>query len=276
MKKIFQKNTAVITVIIGFIILLAMSLGLYFILNKKTSHTDDTLTRSTVSIENVSEQTDFYILDTSYPNDPLDYDNEIATWAEDIITKTRNDWKVGGETWQAEQDLAKEFSDRPAMQYNMYIDYARYNSSKLGTVSYVMQNYDFTGGAHGNTAIKTFTFNESGSVNIADVLTLDETTTAKLTSLIKTKLMADIGDYTDADMLRDGLDCTFYKDSAEQLCNSSAVMDNLQNFYITDEGVTFVFGQYQIAAYVAGMPEVTFTWSELAPFMNPTFDLPLD
>jgi hypothetical protein len=37
---------------------------------------------------------------------------------------------------------------------------------------------------------------------------------------------------------------------------------------ILDEGISFIFGQYDVAPYVAGMPEVTLSWAELKQFLR--------
>jgi hypothetical protein len=242
------------------------------------SVTDTTPSPKTFSVITKSEKTDFYTLDAQYPSDPLDRDNLISSWAETIINKTKNDWKTGGELQLSEAQLSAEFPDRPAMQYSRSIDYTQYNSMKLGTVSYVMQNYEFTGGAHGNTGLQTFTFNQNGRINLTDILTITSSNAQKLTDSIRNKLTETLGDMADHGMIRDGLDCqTIVEDNTSgQYCGHEAIISNLGNFYITDEGVTFIFGQYQVAAYAAGMPEVTLSWSELASFMNPGFELPLE
>lgn len=40
---------------------------------------------------------------------------------------------------------------------------------------------------------------------------------------------------------------------------------------LTPNRFTLRFAQYQVAAYVAGMPSVHFTWAELKPYLNPAF-----
>jgi uncharacterized protein YecT (DUF1311 family) len=39
---------------------------------------------------------------------------------------------------------------------------------------------------------------------------------------------------------------------------------------VSREGLTVTFGQYAVAAYAAGMPQVQFTWQELKPYLEPT------
>lgn len=40
---------------------------------------------------------------------------------------------------------------------------------------------------------------------------------------------------------------------------------------LSADGLTITFGQYQVAAYALGMPEIRFSWAELAPYRNPGF-----
>jgi hypothetical protein len=223
-----------------------------------------------------SEENEFYSINAVYPIDPYDRNSEISTWAESVLQKARMDWALGGDIHTSELRMAAEFPDRPVMNYTFDMNYKKYSSQKLNTVSYVIQNYEFTGGAHGNTDLQTFTFGQNGGIKLADILIVTPSNVQSITDIIRGKLVETLGDMVDRDMIHDGLDCAYTNGSSTQACDASAVAQNLQNFYITDDGITFIFGQYQVAAYVAGMTEVMLTWSELASFMNPGFELPLD
>ena len=259
--------------IIIIIILILIAYGISHIAESPKLNTPQ---EKAFSVVTRSEKTDFYTLEVTYPNDPLDRDGIITTWAESIINTTREDWKTGGALQQSEADLAKQFPDRGIMKYDLTMDYTKHESNKLGTVSYVMEHYEFTGGAHGNTGLKIFNFNQSGSIGLCDVVSLTDTNYTELAQLIRTHLSENLGEMADERMIRDGLDCAYLAGTDTQTCDRAALVQNLQNFYITDTGITFVFGQYQVAAYAVGMPEVTLSWSELALFMNPEFDVPLD
>ena len=52
---------------------------------------------------------------------------------------------------------------------------------------------------------------------------------------------------------------------------SSAVANGRQ-WDLSTKGLTITFGQYQVASYADGMPQVTLSWQELAPYLNPGFD----
>ena len=40
---------------------------------------------------------------------------------------------------------------------------------------------------------------------------------------------------------------------------------------LSKDGLTLTFGQYEVAPYAEGMPEVKLSWTELKPFLNPAF-----
>ena len=44
------------------------------------------------------------------------------------------------------------------------------------------------------------------------------------------------------------------------------------NWDLSTKGLSITFGQYAVAPYSAGMPSITFTWGELAPYLNPTLN----
>ena len=260
--------------IIIIIILILIAYGISHIAESPKLNTPQ---EKAFSVVTRSEKTDFYTLEVTYPNDPLDRDGIITTWAESIINTTREDRKTGGVLQQSETDLAKQFPDRGIITYDLTMDYTKHESTKLGTVSYIMEHYEFTGGAHGNTGLQIFNFNQNGRISLGDVVSITDTNYTKLAQLIRTRLSENLGEMADERMIRDGLDCTYDPvDTGKQICDAGALAQNLESFYITDIGITFVFGQYQVAAYAVGMPEVTLSWSELTLFMNPGFDVPLD
>ena len=41
---------------------------------------------------------------------------------------------------------------------------------------------------------------------------------------------------------------------------------------LSSSGLKITFGQYAVTSYAGGMPDITFTWQELAPYLNPTLN----
>ncbi|MBP6855958.1 MAG: DUF333 domain-containing protein [Candidatus Pacebacteria bacterium] len=233
----------------------------------------------TNNVPSLTDKNDFYSISISYPDEPWDSTGVIKQYAEYVFNQKKTEWKIGGQSYTNEQQLAAQFPDRPKMTYEYLSTFEKSTSPKLKTVSYVFTNYEFTGGAHGNTTITTFSFGASGQMKIEDILNFnDNHNDIALTKLTATKLLndANIKTYTDENMVRDGLglNCIAANGTFDKVaCNRDGFFfpSNFQNFVITDTGLTFIMNRYQVAPYVAGNPKVSFTWEELKPFLNKGF-----
>ena len=47
--------------------------------------------------------------------------------------------------------------------------------------------------------------------------------------------------------------------------------EQMDQWTIDSEGLSFGFAAYQAAAHAAGLPSATLTWQELRPYLNPAF-----
>ncbi|MFZ2523192.1 MAG: DUF3298 domain-containing protein [Minisyncoccia bacterium] len=247
-----KKSTILIAI---FAVLLG---GVLFIVDKR------------VKTENfsVSESTDFYSIKADYPNDSWDKTGIMKQTVEYLINLKKEEWKEGGEIYNSEQEIARDFPDRPKMQYQMLISYSSTTSEKLGTRSYTFNVYEFTGGAHGNTAITTYNFNKKGQIKVEDLVDFSGGGYIKLAKLIRSKLVQSLGENANLRMINDGLDLTYLKpddtiDKEKCDCEGFYFPSNVQYFTVKDEGMKFIFGQYQVGPYALGTPEVLLTWEEL-------------
>lgn len=221
----------------------------------------------------IKEQTEFYSIDASYPEDVWDKEGVMNQVVHYMANQKKDEWKVGGDVYNEEQKISKDFPDRPKMKYQLEIGYTATTSKKYSTRSYVFSVYEFTGGAHGNTAVATFTFDKNGQIKIEDLINFENENDIKLTKLLGTKLEKLFGDDVNLDMIRNGLGLAFLRadntfDVEKCKCDGFFFPSNFQNFVVRDEGLKFIMGQYQVAPYVYGMPEVVFGWEELRPFMT--------
>ncbi len=116
--------------------------------------------------------------------------------------------------------------------------------------SYVVYEYNFTGGAHG-------TDNETG-------LVFDLTTGELL---------------YEEDIFKDGFEEEMAKALTAHLKDSFENADDYEmlfvkeiapngNFYITDKGVTYLYGRYEIGPYVIGLTRVTVPWAEIVDLVQ--------
>ncbi len=116
--------------------------------------------------------------------------------------------------------------------------------------SYVVYEYNFTGGAHG-------TDNETGLVfdlTTGELLYEEDIFKAGFEEEMAKALTAHLKDSFEND---DDYEMLFVKEIAPN-----------GNFYITDKGVTYLYGRYEIGPYVIGLTRVTVLGRRLLTLYN--------
>ncbi|MFN2744828.1 MULTISPECIES: DUF3298 and DUF4163 domain-containing protein [Bacillus] len=110
------------------------------------------------------------------------------------------------------------------------------NDKKL---SILTENYVYSGGAHGNTAVRSFNYDLKAKkrVYLTDILN-----TKKKVDKAKDHILSYIRKHQDV----------FFPDVKKK----DIVLDKQTAFYFTKDGITIVFQQYDVAPYVAGNPVV--------------------
>jgi hypothetical protein len=125
-------------------------------------------------------------------------------------------------------------------------------------ISLLFWNSSYTGGAHGGYYQVGQTFNsENGQVysNLGDFI--DNSNLQAVKNAIRENIKYS----------HEGFDFTFGYNEWE---NSVLDMSSIENFYITSQGITIYFGEYQIASYSEGLIEANLYWYELAPMLKKT------
>ena len=109
-------------------------------------------------------------------------------------------------------------------------------------ISFELVISQYTGGAHGSTAFNGLTFDRATGTELSldDALAMTGLTLDTLAAGAKQQLQQSLGD---AFMFPDGV---------------SPDPQNFDSFTISSSTVTFVFQQYQVAAYAAGAQEASF------------------
>lgn len=231
-------------------------------------------TTATTTEFTIKESTDFYDIEAVYPNESLDTNHIMEKRIKSMVDGSKEDWKVGGDIYNIEKEISMKYPDRPITKYQLDITYTRFESKIHGTVSYVFEGYYFTGGAHGNTFIETYTFDKNGKVEIENIVDLKTNhNDINLTKILESKLKVVLGYDFDSSMLRDGLGLTLLKSDGitiDSIKNTIGFSfdSNFNKFVVLDEGIKFIFDSYQVAPYVVGSPEVILTWNELKPYLN--------
>lgn len=114
--------------------------------------------------------------------------------------------------------------------------------------------YQFTGGAHGGTAIlgRNFDLSNGKEWKLSDIL-VNEKSLFKIADFCRTELKKQ---HTfDEDWLNEGSD--------------PKEPNNYNGFWFSKEGLHFNFGQYQIASYAEGMFEVKIPFEKLDGLVKP-------
>lgn len=265
---------------LGTLLLIIIIIALVIAVIKGTRSTEPVFPENFVAVQQekveshtIQDINDFYTITAQIPSEKLDKENIMAAGIHSNIASRQEAWKIGGQIYQEEQALNEEFADRPMMKYEYDSSYSKSTSESMGTVSYVITAYEFTGGAHGMIYPQTFTFSRFGHLTIDDFLDLTDSNLVAVSTLLEEKLTLELGDLSDQTMTQAGLGLAYLDangnfDPALCDCAPYTLHDNFTNFIITDEGITFIFAPYQVAAYAAGMPQVTLDWNELAPYLK--------
>lgn len=251
-----------------------------YFLNKKDGVTPPVTAKPQViktTEKKIEDKNDFYDISASYPVDGRDKDSVIEKFITYKIDEKKVEWKIGGEAYNEEKKIEKDFPDRPKMQYQYSITYKPYKSTRWNTVSYVFTTYEFVGGANGNITVNTFTFNDKGLMNIDSILDFNNYKDIALTKALADEIIKEDGDQATPDTVLDGLGFSYLKEDGKTIDKSKCQCDgfffpsNFQNFVVEDDGLRFFFNKYQIAPGSAGAPEIMLPWKFLQPYLQDAF-----
>lgn len=121
--------------------------------------------------------------------------------------------------------------------------------------SYAMDVYEYTGGAHGNRylLIQNYDLETGDMVNEQDLFIDD------YYEPLKTLLLNALIAQTDnAESKRD----------LRRMGYSVADVVPNENFYVTQEGITYVYNPYEIAPYAMGCIEIFLSWETVRPLIR--------
>ena len=148
----------------------------------------------------------------------------------------------------------RDIDKMPIYQHEAIIN-TRTEDGKEGIVTYYINMYNFTGGAHGLEQLLTLNFDKTTGKTI----TLDDVMVTgyqmRLNELLQ-KALLEKADCKDINELHD----KGYLFSMEMYPSS--------NFVLGKDGVTFIYNPYEIAPYALGRIELTLSYSTLEPIMK--------
>lgn len=195
---------------------------------------------------------DFFIVNMTFPA----FDNlNISKSIKDYISTTVADFKAENNF----NDLSPEEKDRlkqMGRKYTISSTYKTYKTSKISSVIFSIATD--TGGAHGNLIIKTLNFDTTGHlIEIGSLFKPESNYLTRLSDLSRPKLKENLKDAIGE----------WYLDG------TTPSTDNFASFYLKDDStLVIIFQPYQVAPWVAGTPEVSFSiTNELSDIINEEF-----
>jgi hypothetical protein len=181
--------------------------------------------RSQIASSTISEETSVYKISISYPKFGID--------AADKFTQSIVDRAVA-------EFRAIPANPTPVPAKNEMIGAYEVFNSGPEILSAKLELYQYTGGAHGLTVAYGLNFHPDGTV-----ISLEEATAKTGKNLRQISIEA-------SKQLQDRFGLVQFPEGA------IATEKNYETFVIGTSTVNFIFQQYQVEAYAAGMPEVSF------------------
>ena len=127
-----------------------------------------------------------------------------------------------------------------------------------GILSYCVERYVYTGGAHGSNFRQFVNYNLQTGEQIDEEQLFAENYQEPLTQLLL-QYMVEQND-----------EIALSQDLQEAGYNVDDIHPN-DNFYLAEEGITYVFNPYDIAPYALGETEILIPWSALQNILQPEF-----
>lgn len=123
-------------------------------------------------------------------------------------------------------------------------------------LSYSVQHSDYTGGAHGSLSVLYYTIDLNKLTTITEESIFKPNYFKFLTSKIIERLMLKYEVDTPEELLNEG-----FFDINEIAPNN--------NFWINNEGIHYIYNQYEIAPYSMGPIEITIPYDDINPIIIP-------
>lgn len=148
-------------------------------------------------------------------------------------------------------DEWEEF-DLPGFSFTSNVSPVYYMDGRY--LSYVQQNYDYSGGAHGMPYWIAHTFDlESGKeLMLSDIIEDDDTVVKEVVSRYFTEMYNREKD-------------AYWGDAVEIVQENTSLQSP---FYLSEDGIVFYYGPYELAPYAGGFKEVTVPYEEIKLKIN--------
>jgi len=184
----------------------------------------------------------------SQPNDSL-----VPFFAKELLT----DYRENNQPLIEELDSTSQYSfnnEHTILGFSLLSDKTIY--------VYGIERYVYMGGAHGLETRNFYNFDLKTGKIITEKDLFKANFDAELAKLIKARIVEESKESNEdknAEPIADLEETDFWTDSIK----------SNGNFYITDEGINYVFNPYEIAPYYMGQTEVTLPFSRLKSLLKP-------
>ena len=216
----------------------------------------------TIEEKIINEESEFFKQNIKYPHLNLKEDykdeksknivNNINKEIEEYINNFIQDIKSQSDKYSKEynEDLSKSKDDYIKYQYEAYSDYKiTYNKDNI--LSIPITTYNFTGGAHGMSYLKSFNYD----LITGEILSLKD----MFKDNIDYKKI--VNDYINSEIEKNKDNYFSGKDGF------NGISDN-QEFYIDNNGIVVYFQLYDIAPYYVGIPKFEFNNREFKKYLK--------
>ena len=151
-------------------------------------------------------------------------------------------------------------SDLPTMEYYYHI---KKDMETHSYVTYIVEYYEYRGGAHGGTSIWGNTFRKDNGKSLG------------------WNMLANTDSKEFQQLIKDGVSSYFQPNDStiitdDQLKDLLIIETDIDHLplpqyppFLSDQGVSFIYQQYEIADYATGMPSFTIPYDKLKPFFTP-------
>jgi hypothetical protein len=192
---------------------------------------------------------------TTYTSIALNYPKSSETELSDIYLTVRdikNDFEkaYGGLT-------EKEAEEMYITSDNLYETIVNTKiASSDNTITYILYVYQYTGGAHGGTGVYTFTYDRNGKL-LKESDVFENNYLSIISPLTRDYFYMNLGEYKNPKMIDDG---------------TSPDYENYRAWYITNDQIVFIFGQYQVGPYVLGIQEFKLDKNKLKNILKSQYE----
>lgn len=184
----------------------------------------------------VSQNTEAYTVTVTIPTVQNKQTQAVAQYS---ISQQNQFVLDAQQAYKQNQDQTEEY---PWNQYSLTIDYEKYETAE-GYLSYVVNEYLYTGGANGLQLVTSFNYDKNGEKITLGNIVPQENRDALLETL-KVRLFS-VNNISPEDS-------GVFADSIRELTFS-----DLEHFYITDTDLVLAFQEYDVAPGAAGAVRIS-------------------